>query len=364
MEQEVQHKLDKVRQLMHERGLEAMLLYGRPNFSWITGGEAPSVDESTGRIAACAVVTGDVAYVVADKAEITRLNEGSRLEQKGFKLVTRPWYQGLPDPSEYGARNAVGADTLMCGAVYLGDQVAPLRYELEPEEIERYRWLGSQLAKALEEVARCVEPGMTEHKISSLLAVRLVDSGITPVLTLIATDGRTIGCSQPVPTYSRMEQYATMAVSGSRWGLVANATRTACIGPIPGDVRAWHDAATQIDAAAIAATRPGRPVSDVYHEIVKTYGNTDYPDEWQKHHLGGATGYLVRDYLATEASKETIGNNQAFAWNPSVHGMRSEDTIIATEDGPDIITHTGNWPMRSIRVSDDTDIVRPDILVR
>ncbi|MDD4336640.1 MAG: M24 family metallopeptidase, partial [Firmicutes bacterium] len=133
---------------------------------------------------------------------------------------------------------------------------------------------------------------------------------------------------------------------------------------IPGDVRAWHDAATQIDAAAITATRPGRPVSDVYHEIVKTYGDTDYPDEWQKHHLGGATGYLVRDYLATEASKETIRNNQAFAWNPSVHGMRSEDTIIATEDGPDIITHTGNWPMRSIRVSDDTDIVRPDILVR
>ncbi len=364
MEQEVQHKLDKVRRLMSERGLEAMLFYGRPNFSWITGGEAPSVDESTGRIAACAAVTGDLAYVVADKAEIARLNEDSRLEQKGFELVTRSWFQGLPDPSEYGARNAVGADTLMCGAIYLGDQVAPLRYELEPEEIERYRWLGSQLGKALEEVARCVEPGMTEHKIASLLAVRLVDSGITPVLTLIATDGRNIGCSQPVPTYSRMAQYATMAVSGSRWGLVANATRMVCIGPIPDDVRAWHDAATQIDAAAIAATHAGRAVSDVYHEIVKAYAGTDYPDEWQKHHLGGATGYLVRDYLATGASKEIIGNNQAFAWNPSVHGMRTEDTIIAVEDGPDIITQTGNWPMRSIRVSDGTDIVRPDILVR
>jgi len=364
MEREVQNKLEKVRRLMLERGLDAMLLVERSNFAWITGGEAPSVDETTGRVAACAVVTEDSAYVAADEAEIARLNQNSCLEQKGFKLISRSWYEGLPDPDSFGARNAVGADVLMSGAIYYGDEVAPLRFKLEPEEIDRYRWLGGQLGKALEEVARCVEPGMTEHKISSLLAVRLVDSGIAPRVTLISTDGRNTSNSQPTPTYSRMEKYAMLTVAGSRWGLSASATRMVCIGPIPDDIRAWHDAAIRIEAAAICATRPGQPVSKCFDAAVRAYEDVGYPDEWKKHHLGGATGYLVRDYLATGSSQETVLENQAFAWNPIVHGIRSEDTIIATKDGPDIITQTGNWPMHSIQGNDGSEIARPDILVR
>jgi hypothetical protein len=55
--------------------------------------------------------------------------------------------------------------------------------------------------------------------------------------------------------------------------------------------------------------------------------------------------------------------NQPFAWNPSITGTKSEDTILATSTGPEIITPARDWPMVSVE-GDDGAWQRPDILVR
>ena len=36
--------------------------------------------------------------------------------------------------------------------------------------------------------------------------------------------------------------------------------------------------------------------------------------------------------------------NQAFAWNPSIAGTKSEDTILVGPEGNEILSSTGNWP--------------------
>jgi hypothetical protein len=54
---------------------------------------------------------------------------------------------------------------------------------------------------------------------------------------------------------------------------------------------------------------------------------------------------------------------QAFAWNPSVRGSKSEDTILVTETGPEILTNWPEWPALDVTVDDET-IQRPAILVR
>lgn len=36
--------------------------------------------------------------------------------------------------------------------------------------------------------------------------------------------------------------------------------------------------------------------------------------------------------------------DQAFAWNPSITGTKSEDTILCRQDGPEIMGLSDNWP--------------------
>jgi len=55
--------------------------------------------------------------------------------------------------------------------------------------------------------------------------------------------------------------------------------------------------------------------------------------------------------------------NQAFAWNPSIKGTKSEDTIIATADGPEIISASPGFPTVEASVGELT-LKRADILVR
>ena len=67
-------------------------------------------------------------------------------------------------------------------------------------------------------------------------------------------------------------------------------------------------------------------------------------DEWTKHHQGGPTGYLPRDYPAHEKSVQLINPNNAIAWNPSAEGLKVEDTVITTATGIEILTLGSGWP--------------------
>jgi hypothetical protein len=51
--------------------------------------------------------------------------------------------------------------------------------------------------------------------------------------------------------------------------------------------------------------------------------------------------------------------HQAFAWNPTVAGAKSEDTILAANDGPEILTVDACWPSRIV-----AGLARPLILER
>ena len=68
-----------------------------------------------------------------------------------------------------------------------------------------------------------------------------------------------------------------------------------------------------------------------------------------------------RDFRATPTTDAVVLPNQAFAWNPSIAGTTSEDTIIALPDSVEILSAHGDWPMISIE-TESAPIPRPDIL--
>ena len=155
-----------------------------------------------------------------------------------------------------------------------------------------------------------------------------------------------------------------MVVAGAKkWGLIVSATRLVYFGRIPAELRQKHEAVMRVDAEFIARTRPGASVDLIFRKGMEAYSQAGFPDEWQHHHQGGATGYAGRDYRAKAGSTEIVQPNQAFAWNPSIAGTKSEDTVIALRDETEIISAYGDWPMKPIEVESLT-IPRPDILER
>jgi hypothetical protein len=118
-----------------------------------------------------------------------------------------------------------------------------------------------------------------------------------------------------------------------------------------------------VDTELHLASQVGTPVKDIFRQAVAAYDAVGFADEWQLHHQGGPCGYQGRDYLGTPTATGVVLENQPFAWNPSITGTKSEDTILATSQGTQVITPATNWPMVSVE-DEDGLWLRPDILVR
>jgi Xaa-Pro aminopeptidase len=361
---EIAEKERRVRALMAERGLDAVLLSRQANFAWFTCGGDNHVGIATETGVAHLLITADRKWALCENIEAHRIME-EELDGQGFECRSYPWWQeGLAQTvRDLSGDGAVGCDLPHPGCQEISAQLAPLRYELTPEEVERYRVVGAAVGQALGEVARAIKPGMTEHAIASDLAARLLPQGIVPVVLLIATDDRVFRYRHPIPTDRRLEKHAMLVVCGRKWGLIVSATRMVHFGKLEAELRRKHEAVAAVDAALIAGTRPGAVAGDVFAAGLAAYRAAGFPDEWQLHHQGGATGYAGRDYRASMKTAERVRPNQAFAWNPSITGTKCEDTIIAAPEGPEIISASPGFPTRAVQAG-DAALVRPEIMVR
>ena len=79
------------------------------------------------------------------------------------------------------------------------------------------------------------------------------------------------------------------------------------------------------------------------------------------HHQGGAAGYEPREYLGTPSAQDVVAAGQVFAWNPSITGVKSEDSILVGTGGNEVLTEIPSWPTLSIEVDGHT-WKRPAIL--
>jgi antitoxin VapB len=213
----------------------------------------------------------------------------------------------------------------------------------------------------MDEAIRTVRPGMTEYQIAALLARAAESRGVQAIVNLIATDRRVFAYRHPLPTGRTLERYAMVVLCGRRWGLVCSLTRLVHFGPLPDDLQRKAQAVATIDATFITATRPGRVLGEIFADALAAYTATGFGDEWQLHHQGGIAAYEPRELVATPASAEQVTAGQAYAWNPSITGTKSEDTILVGPDANEIISAIPGWPTIAITVGGQT-IARPAIL--
>jgi len=100
----------------------------------------------------------------------------------------------------------------------------------------------------------------------------------------------------------------------------------------------------------------------VFRAATEEYRKAGYDGEWLLHHQGGPAGYRARYFTANENTAGTVKLNSVFAWNPSITGTKTEDTIIVGENENTFITQTGCWPYIEVEIN-GKKYKRPDILI-
>jgi len=358
---EFNQKQDRIQALLAKHEIDAFLLQRVSSFAWATCGAASYVNTATANGEAMLLITPSDRYLITNNIEATRLEQEEKLTAQGWECRVVLWHEAQDAVTELTRGLRLGADGPYPGATDLSDELARLRANLTPEEGERFHALGRLCAEAMDNAIWAIRPGQTEYQIAGLLAHEAESRGVQAIVNLIATDSRLFAFRHPLPTDRKLERYAMLVLCGRRWGLVCSLTRFVHFGRLPDDLRRKAEAVAQVDATFIAATRPGQMLGEIFHRATAAYAETGFPDEWHLHHQGGSAGYEPREYVAMPRSTDVVSVGQAYAWNPSITGTKSEDTILVGEEGNEVLTAMKGWPTLPVTVNSQT-FLRPAVL--
>ncbi len=361
MNDELNSKLGKIDRLLAEREFDALLVQRVTNFAWLTCGAASYINTADEAGVASLLITPSGRYLITNNIEAPRFKEEEQLVQQGWVFEVSPWNETVDVLENLIQDHRLATDGLSPRGVDINTELIRLRADLHSAEQSRFRDLGSGCAQAMKSAISAVEPGMTEFDIAGVLAQETLQRGILPIVNLIATDQRIFSFRHPLPTSKVLNRYAMLVLCGRKKGLVASITRLVHFGALSEEILRKSQAVASVDATFIAATRPGQTLGQIFEQARMKYAEVGYPDEWKLHHQGGPAGYAPREAIATAHEGWVVKAGQAFAWNPSITGTKSEDTILVMDDGYENMTEIPGWP--EIQVDLDGEVIsRPAIL--
>jgi antitoxin VapB len=341
---EVVTKLAAVRALLARHGADSLNLTTVASTAWLTAGTATYVNESVETAILSAFVSDSDAIILTDTIEAPRLRDEERLEELGFAIAVEPWYARGPKLAKLSAGKHIANETAPEWRS-LQRELAQLRATLTSGEQTRLR-AGAQLAaEAMRETVLAIRPGMSESEVAARLMLASRNRGATAVVALVGSDERIANFRHPLATERAIERYVMIVLSFRYHGLIISLTRSIYFGKLPDSLRETAMMVAKVDANVIAATHEGRTLADMFAYIKQQYAEAGQPHAIEEHHQGGVGGYQGREAFAMPtASDWTIKIGQSFAWNPSLRGAKSEDSILLTPSGPEVITVVTDWP--------------------
>jgi Xaa-Pro aminopeptidase len=358
---ELRAKHDLLTDALERHRLGAIRLRGQDWFAWATCGGSNAVLTMTDAGVAEVLVTRAGLSVLTNAIEAQRLI--AEEVPDGIEVVEFAWADAsaLEDyVREAAGGGAVASDRPSEGEAVLPAPALAAKRRLLPAEIGRYRLLGREAALALSETLQHATPEMTELDVAAVGAAALVRRGIDPALVLVAGSRRMEIYRHPRPTGEVIGERVGVVFCGRREGLFANLTRYAWFRQPTADERRLAQDVALVESAAFDASTPGASLGAVFRAITDAYQRCGHPHAEVAHHQGGTTGYLSREVLATPGEGTRLDTPVAVAWNPSLPGIKIEDTVLLADAGDlEVLTVDPEWP--TIEVAGR---FRPDVLVR
>ncbi|MBW4604657.1 MAG: M24 family metallopeptidase [Calothrix sp. FI2-JRJ7] len=343
---EVSTKLEFIRQTLKENGAQGVHLCGTDWFAWITAGASNTVLLTAETGIASVLVTADDAWVLTDEIEAQRLQDEEL--PTNFKLEIYPWAD--TNARKSFIRNATGDGKILSDRPVESEKPLPESLQqykrvMMSSELERYREVGRKASAAMTQVLLAAKPTWTEYELAGAGAEALWARGLHPALTLVAGERRLPLYRHATPTNEPIGVKAMMVFCARGYGLYANLTRFVSFGTILDKENELHRVCREVESVALNMCKPGTAMNEVYQALAETYEQHGFPNSIREHHQGGTTGYLAREIVANPTTSDTLKENIAVAWNPSLVGAKIEDTFVISADGKlENLTYDPNFP--------------------
>ncbi len=355
--QDFREKIESIRTLIEAKAAKGVMISNQNHFSWLTGGRGFIGLAAT---AACGsiIVTLDQVYLVAENIEATRLYKEQLQENPMIIVKEYPWH--IPAQRAQIIKEICPEGLLDEGA--LANELFELRTALSAYDQDRYRDICQTTAKVLEGICKELKAGTTEYELAGILSKEMWANNLEPITLLIAFDERALMYRHPVPTDNVLKNYALIAVCTRRQGLIASATRMVALKHPGEEMLRRQQVAAYVNATLIAHTKEGADMADIFEKCAMAYKEKGFEGEWTFHHQGGLTGYNPREIKGMSDVHHRVKVGEAYGWNPSCQGAKSENTILVTKQGSENLTHTGEYKYIEVMIDGKT-YLEEDILI-
>ena len=359
-EQIFAERLERARQAMRAQGVDVALLSLGLDMPYLTGYNAMPLERLTMLVLPA---NGDAVMV------IPRL-EAPRVQPMPSVFSLHPWNE-TDDPvaitaelvrsaaptsrvvavgDQMWARFLVDLMPLLPNTQYRRsvDVIGSLRMRKDSAEIEALRAAGSAVDIIADDLqaGRIALVGRTEAQVSADLSARIIAQGHDVVNFAIVAAGENAASPHHHPG-SRVIQPNEIVLcdfGGTMNGYCSDITRCVYTGEPSSEVAEAYAVLFEAEAAAVRAATVGTPceeVDAVARRVITAAGFGEYFIHRTGHGIGldaHEDPYIVSgNSLALEAG-------HAFSIEPGIYmpgkwGMRLEDIVVATIDGPDSMNH-------------------------
>jgi hypothetical protein len=361
-----EERVEKVRSLFEENGADALLISKCNNFSWFTFGARSHITLNATEGEASILVTPDGVYLLINNIELQRLKdlELPREIQQELKVVEYDWFERTSAEKraiDSIVKGKVISDT---GRYDTGTvDLVSLRSVLSDYEVGFYSDLGRECDEIFSDVVPSFTPDMTELEVQGIMYREMAKRDIEPVLTLAFSEESTLTYRHNLSRNTKLTRRGFVSICARRRGLIISSSRSFMFEEVEG-IREQHRCNCYVDSVAIVSSRPEEKLSDVFEKIKEAYATQEAPGEWRFHHQGGLAGYSPREVVADPYTSVVLKSGNSLAWNPTIRGTKSEDTVVLLAGQNRIVSYpqSSRWPALIFEIGGQT-VRRPNIVL-
>lgn len=336
-------KINKLRKVMNQKGLEAVVIlspYNRRYLSGFTG--------TSGSL----LITQDKSLLITDFRYIQQANDQAQdfevINQEGpmlgkiNELIKEDQYKNVGVETHlitYNEYQALNTDAVELSSIE--GVIETIRMIKDEFEIKQIQKAADIVDETYEHILKWVKPGMTENEVNNEMEMFMRRKGATcSSFDTIVASGYRGALPHGVASNKVIEEgdMITLDFGALYEGYVSDVTRTFAIGEPKEEMKKIYNIVLEAQLSALEQIKPGmtgKEADTIARDVIKSYG---YGEQFG-HSLGHGIGLEVHEGPAlSQKSDIVLEENMCITLEPGIYvdglgGVRIEDDVLVTKNG-------------------------------